>query len=149
MATTVGNETDIKSLVKDLIYLEHDAIAAYESTIDKLGETRLSAQVSEFRNDHLQHMDVLREMAAELGIEAPAQGDAKQYLTTGKIALADLMGDKQILQAMKTNEDDTVTAYERASQHPDAVPKSKSFFEKALADERRHREWMSSTAASL
>ncbi|MEX6504767.1 DUF2383 domain-containing protein [Jiella sp. M17.18] len=149
MATTVGNESDIKNLVTDLIYLERDAIAAYESTIDKLGDATFSRQVSEFRQDHLQHLDTLKEMARELGIEAPEQGDAKQYLTTGKIALADLAGDKQILKAMKTNEDDTVTAYERASMHPDAVPKSKAFFDKALGDERRHREWMQSTAQSL
>lgn len=30
MVTMVGNESDIKGLVKDLIYLEHDAIAAYD-----------------------------------------------------------------------------------------------------------------------
>ncbi len=59
------------------------------------------------------------------------------------------MGDAAILKAMKTNEDDTVTAYERASAHEDAIPKSKAFFEKALADERRHREWMERTAQSL
>ena len=53
-----------------------------------------------------------------------------------------MMGDSAILKAMKTNEDDTVTAYERASQHADAVEKSKAFFAKALGDERRHRSWM-------
>ena len=50
-----------------------------------------------------------------LRIEAPSEGDSKQMLTTGKVALASLMGDGAILAAMKTNEDDTVTAYERAS----------------------------------
>ena len=73
----------------------------------------------------------------------------KQVLTTGKIALANLMGDAAILKAMKTNEDDTVTAYERAARHDGAIPKSKAFFEKALADEQRHRAWMEQTASSL
>ena len=70
-------------------------------------------------------------------------------LTTGKIAMADLMGHGAILKAMKTNEDDTVAAYERAARHEDAMPKSKAFFEKALGDETRHREWMEQTARSL
>ena len=37
MVTTVGNESTIQDLVQDLLYLEHDAIAAYDSTIEKLG----------------------------------------------------------------------------------------------------------------
>lgn len=149
MATAVGQETDINSLVEDLIILERDAISAYDSTIERLGDAALGSQVAQFRKDHIQHLDVLNEMAAELGIAAPQKGDAKELLTTGKIALAQLLGDRTILKAMKTNEDDTVTAYERATSHPDAVDKSRAFFAKALADEKRHREWMEKAAASL
>jgi len=145
----VGNESSIEKLVTNLIYLEHDAIAAYESTIERLDDKTLSSQVETFRQDHLQHLTVLNEMARELGIDAPTEGDMKQMLTTGKIALADLMGDAAILKAMKTNEDDTVTAYERAAVHQEAVPKSKAFFQKALADEQRHRAWMDTTAQRM
>ena len=72
----------------------------------------------------------------------------KQLLTTGKIALASLVGDGAILKAMKTNEDDTVTAYERASRHPDALPESRRRFEQFAADERRHRAFMEQASAS-
>jgi rubrerythrin len=149
MVTMVGNEGNIEKLVKDLLYLEHDAIAAYDSCIERLDDKTLSANIAEFKQDHLQHVVVLNEMARELGIEAPTEGDMKQMLTTGKIALADLMGDSAILKAMKTNEDDTVTAYERASRHEDAIPKSKAFFMKAHEDELRHRAWMETTTKSM
>lgn len=149
MVTMVGNEVSIERLVKDLLYLEHDAIAAYDSCIERLDDKQLSAQIATFKQDHLQHVQVLTEMARELGIEAPTEGDMKQMLTTGKIALADLMGDAAILKAMKTNEDDTVTAYERASRHEDAIPEAKAFFMKAHQDEERHRAWMSTTADTL
>ena len=149
MATTVGNETTFEELVTDLILLERDAIAAYDSAIERLSDGTASAKVAEFKSDHLQHLDTLQEMAREAGADAPAEGDAKQLLTTGKIALADLMGDAAVLKAMKTNEDDTVTAYERAAGRDDALPESRAFFEKALADERRHREWMQTTAQAL
>ena len=149
MATTVGTEDTIQELVTDLIYLERDAIAAYESTIDRLSDESLSAQVEAFRQDHLQHLSVLLEIAAETGAEAPVEGDMKQMLTTGKVALAGLMGNAAILNAMKTNEDDTVAAYERASTHPDAIAKSRAFFERALDDELRHREWMRRVASTL
>jgi rubrerythrin len=146
VVTTVGTESEIKSLVQDLLYLEHDAIAAYDSTIEKLENPEYKRQIQAFRQDHSQHVSVLTEMATELGVDAPREGDMKQMLTTGKVALASLMGDSAILKAMKTNEDDTVAAYERASQHGDAIPKSKAFFAKALEDELRHRAWMEQTA---
>lgn len=149
MVTMVGNESTIEKLVTNLIYLERDAIAAYESCIERLRDPQLSSQIAAFRQDHLQHLDVLNEMARELGAEAPTEGDMKQMLTTGKIALADLMGDSAILKAMKTNEDDTVTAYERASRHEAAIPKSRAFFEKALHDEERHRSWMENAAKQI
>lgn len=149
MATTIGTEDNIRDLIRNLILLEHDAIAAYESTVARLSDPSLSQQVESFRQDHLQHLDVLREMAAETGVEAPTEGDMKQMLTTGKIALADLFGDSAILKAMATNENDTVTAYERAMGHPDAIEKSRAFFQKAHADELRHREWMQRTAETL
>jgi len=149
MVTMVGNESDIKDLIKNLLYLEHDAIAAYDSCIKRLDNKELSAQIATFKEDHLQHVQVLTEMARELGIDAPTEGDMKQMLTTGKIALADMMGDAAILKAMKTNEDDTVTAYERATRHEDAIPASKAFFMKAHQDEERHRAWMSTTADTL
>lgn len=146
MVTTVGTENQIEGLVQDLLYLEHDAIAAYDATIDKLDNQAHKAKIAEFRSDHVEHVETLRRMADLLGIEAPEKGDAKQMLTTGKIAFANLFGDSAILKAMKTNEDDTVSAYERASRHSDAVPESQAFFAKALADEQRHRDWMEQAA---
>ena len=149
MVTMVGNEGNFENLIKDLVLLEHDAIAAYDSCIERLENPAFSSQISSFRNDHLEHLSVLKRIAGEIGLDAPSEGDMKQYLTTGKIALADLMGDSAILKAMKTNEDDTVTAYERASRHEDAIPQSKAFFAKAHEDELRHRAWMESTANAL
>lgn len=149
MATTVGTESSINDLVTDLIYLEHDAIAAYDATVERLEDAEAKRQISAFRADHQQHLSVLYEMARELGADAPQGGDMKKMLTTGKVAIADMLGgDSAILKAMKTNEDDTVTAYERASQHGDAISRSKAFFAKALEDERRHRSWMESWAQS-
>jgi hypothetical protein len=45
----------------------------------------------------------------------------RRMLITCKIALADFMGDAEILKAMKTNDDDTVTACKRLTsrrRHP-------------------------------
>jgi rubrerythrin len=90
----------------------------------------------------------LTELASAVGAQPYNQGDAKQLLTTGKVALASMMGDSAILQAMRSNEEDTVTAYERASSHVEATPQARAIFERAHADELRHREWMSNASAA-
>lgn len=149
MATTVGTESDFQSLITNLIYLERDAIAAYESTIEKLSDSTLSQQVQEFLGDHRQHLALLNELAQQTGAEAPVEGDMKQMLTTGKVAFANLMGDGAILKAMKTNEDDTVAAYDNASLNEVAPPDAKAFFEQALRDEQRHRTWFDQTGQQL
>jgi hypothetical protein len=52
------------------------------------------------------------------------------------------VGDRAILRAMKTNEDDTNTAYERATGRADLTPTIRDVLTRALADERRHRQYI-------
>jgi len=149
MATLVGQEPSLKGLISDLIHLEYDAIAAYDTTIGKLQNPTFKERVAEFKEDHLRHLRELRTLAETDKFIPPEGGDYKQMLTTGKVKVAAMMGDKAILQTMKTNEDDTVTAYERASRHEMADQGNREVFRRALADEIRHREWMERTAAGL
>lgn len=146
MATTVGTESTYPKLIRNLLLLEHDAIAAYEQTIDRLDDAAYRQQISAFKADHDRHVQELNRLAAAAGADAPQEGDAKQLLTTGKVALASIMGDGATLRAMKTNEDDTVTAYERAASHVEAPPEARQIFQAALQDELRHRAWMDETA---
>jgi rubrerythrin len=142
MATTVGTESTFEKIVQNLIILEHDAISAYESTIAKLEDPTSKAKIAEFKADHDSHMAELTRMASSLGIAAPQEGDFKEILTTGKIALAAVIGDKTILKAMATNEIETKMAYGQAAENADAPAEARAFFEKALADETRHKAWM-------
>lgn len=148
MTTTVGNEDNLDDLVKDLLNLEHDALAAYEEVIKRLDNKAYAGKVESFRQDHLNHVDALTQIARDLGEEKP-DGSMKSLLTSGKVILADIMGDEAILKAMKTNEDDTVTAYERAVKNECCTPALREICERALADERTHRDWMRETAERL
>jgi hypothetical protein len=77
-----------------------------------------------------------------MGSVVPDSGNAKALLTSGKVVLANLFGDKAILEAMRTNEDDTNTAYGRAVEHPEATAEIRQVLEQNLADERRHCSWI-------
>ena len=142
MPTTVGTETTAVNLIKNLLILEHDAIAAYDSTIERLESAEYRQQIETFRRDHEEHVQELGRIADTMGIDKPMEGDMKQWLTTGKVALADLAGDNAILKAMKTNEDDTVAAYQQALDNDITGAELRPLMEKGLADERRHRAWM-------
>jgi uncharacterized protein (TIGR02284 family) len=149
MATTIGTEDKLEDLLSDLVQLDHDAAIAYEAAIDRLENASFRSALSAFKQDHLRHIDDLGGLLSSMGKTPPRDGDMKSILTKGKVVLGGLMGDKAILQAMKTNEDDTNTAYERAVQHKDASATVHDTLERALGDERRHRQWMVETIARL
>ncbi len=149
MTTTVGTEDKLEDLLTDLVQLDHDAVLAYDAAIERLGDSAHRSTLAGFRQDHLRHIDELGEALTALGRTPPREGDMKSWLTQGKVVLGGLMGDKAILQAMKTNEDDTNTAYERGVQHRNASPGLRAILTHGLEDERRHREWIVETIRLL
>jgi uncharacterized protein (TIGR02284 family) len=142
MATTVGNERHLEHLLEDLIRLDYDAAAAYQAAIDRLETAGFKAAMRTFKADHLRHTRELGECLRGLGEKAPREGDLKQLLTTGKVVLGGLLGDKAILRAMRTNEDDTVTAYDRAVKHKAVTEAIRRVLERGRMDEHRHRQWI-------
>jgi uncharacterized protein (TIGR02284 family) len=149
MATTVGTESSLEDLLTDLIQLDHDAAGAYQAAIDRLKDAGFRSALSGFRQDHLRHIEELGAQLSAIGGESPKEGDMKSLLAKGKVVLGGLMGDKAILQAMKTNEDDTNTAYERAVKHDEASEDVRDVLSRGLTDERRHRDWMVETIEKL
>lgn len=150
MVTSVGNEANLAKRLHNLIELDYDAIGAYESAIDRIDDAESKTRLAEFMADHQKHTENIGEHLRAMGEEVPTKGDAKGMLTKGKVVLADLMGDKAILQAMKTNEDDTNTAYEQAMKHDeDTAPDLKQTLQSNLDDERRHREWIEQRISQL
>ncbi len=142
MVTMVGNETEARSLLQDLILLDYDAIAAYEVAIDGVSNDAYRQALASFRDDHVTHTQNLAPFLQQLGGDVPTSAGAKSLLTTGKVAMGSLIGDKAILLAMRSNEDDTNTAYSRAVEHPEITAEMREVLEQNLADERRHCEWI-------
>ena len=145
MVTTVGTEDRLEDLLEDLIRLDFDAAEAYRAAIDRLEDASCRATMAQFRDDHLRHTRELGDLLARFGRTPPKEGDAKEMLTKGKVVIAGLIGDRAIITAMKSNEEDTVTAYDRAAKFHDAEQAVIEAIERAQADEHRHREWMVET----
>jgi hypothetical protein len=90
------------------------AADAYQVAIDRLENSSYRNALAEFKRDHLRHITELGDILSRMGRTPPKEGDMKPLLTKGKVVIAGLMGDEAILRAMRTNEADTSTAYERA-----------------------------------
>jgi len=133
---------DVTKLLGDLVEVDFDAISAYDTAINRLEDREAKQRLQEFKADHERHVRDLQATIDRLGGSPPVEGDMKAVLTKGKVALGAMSGDTAILQAMKSNEDETNTAYEEAVEHPDASPEIRELLERNLADERRHRAWL-------
>lgn len=142
MVTLVGTQNNEKDLVESLLNLEQDAQAAYKEAIERLDDASASQQVTQFLQDHMAHTQALSAYATKIGAEIK-DGTAKAMMTSGKVKMADIVGDNAICMAMKTNEEDTVSAYERAITKDFISAELKAICEKAYADEVRHHEWFS------
>ena len=142
MVTTVGTESTLEDLLEDLVSLDYDAADAYQAAIDRLDEARFRDRLREFKGDHLRHIDEIGAILQRMGRTPPKEGDMKSYLTQGKVVMGSLMGDKAILQAMRTNEADTNTAYERAVAFHGLDATTQETLLRGLEDERRHCEWI-------
>lgn len=149
MVTTVGTESTLEDLLKDLAHLDFDAAAAYQAAIDRLENMQFKTALAEFRDDHLRHTRELGECLRTMGKSAPQEGDMKQILAKGKVVIGGMMGDRSILEAMRTNEDDTVTAYDRAVNHKDCPRTAMDILERAQQDEHRHCAWILATLKEM
>jgi len=149
MVTTIGTERELLDALNNLIALDFDAIDAYQAAINRLKNTTDATQLRQFMGDHERHTQELSAIVRDLGGTPTMQGDMKSLLTQGKVVLGNLMGDSGILKAMKTNEDDTNTAYERAVSRDDLTPHLREVLQRNLGDERRHRSWIETRLASM
>jgi len=142
MATMVGKQKELSDLLYSLIELDLDAVTAYEAAIEKLSDAGVKTQLGRFLNDHERHVAELVPELEKLGKDAPKGPDVKAVLAKGKVVIGGIFGDRAILSAMKTNEDDTNTAYERACDRHDLTPLLSEILKRGLSDERRHRRYI-------
>ncbi len=149
MATMIGMEKNLVNLLKDLIELDFDAIEAYKVAIERLREPTYQERLRKFQEDHERHTQNLSSLVVEMGGTPPYKADVKALLTKGKVYLGNLIGDEGILTAMLSNENDTNTAYERATERTDLPSHAKAILRENLADERRHRAWIEETLKKM
>lgn len=147
MVTMVGKQAEFGSAVTELIELNYDTVEAYEAVITRLENTIYKRKLREFRNNHFQHIEELSNLLQKHGYAAPkGPSSERNWLTKGKVILANLMGDGAILSTMLSNEEDTNTAYEMMNERDDRWNDARDILRRGLEDERYHKKWFEQQA---
>ncbi len=145
MVTNVGKQNKFIDAIKELIELDYDAVDTYKLAIEKLENLEYKDKFYEFKADHNQHIKQLSAFLARSNEIAPTKPDnTKDLLMKAKVKGASLMGDESILKAMLSNEEDTVTAYERMNQRVNESSDQKiaRIIADGWEDEKRHKTWI-------
>jgi hypothetical protein len=129
------------TVLNHLIAVDYDAIEAYEAAIGRLGSTPDATQLVRFLDDHKRHVLDLTRLVKDLGGEATGHADFRRFVNTGRVVLGGLIGDDAVLHAMKSNEDDIGSHYERAASSEGLAIDARSLVLRIMGDERRHRDW--------
>lgn len=145
MVTKVGLQDDLFAAVVDLIELDYDAVEAYEAAIDRVDNETYRSKLESFKGDHERHIQELTAFLAKHNRQAPKGPSAKQWLTKGKVVLANLVGDETILRAMRSNEIDTNSAYEHMCARDDILDDLQDILRRGFEDEKRHKAWLENT----
>ena len=149
MVTMVGTESDFVETLCNLVQLDLDAMEAYDLAMARVENAEYRDQLEAFKGDHIRHSEELSKVVTELGGKPSMGPGTKQNMTTGGAVLADMVGDKRILEALKANEDDTNKAYERAVEMSGDRKSADEVLRRGLEDERRHRAWLEEKIAKL
>lgn len=139
MTTFVGMQGSYAEALKELLELDFDAAEAYKTAIAKIDDENYKSKLEEFLKDHERHINELTKILNNHNEEAPTGPSIKQYLTKGKVFVADIIkGDLAILAAMLDNEKDTRDAYKTVAARDDHWEDAKDFIKSGVEDEERH-----------
>lgn len=134
------------SKLRDLAQLEVDAIGLYDAAIQRIDAPLVRDKLSEFRVDHVRHVqDLSSEIMRLGGSKIASEPDLKGAALRGFTAATSMLGTKAALLAMQANEEITTRSYESALKFQWA-PEVRVLIEKNYADEARHLAWIKQAA---
>jgi uncharacterized protein (TIGR02284 family) len=134
MARTIK---DVISLLNRLIVLDHDTIEACKAAMDRFARSDDRTHLGSILADHRRHAEELSSVVRNLGGDPASLGDLRQVLTRGKVVGA-LAGERAVLEAVRSNEAEAVSAYADAVSQRGIPVDVMSVLERQLAVERRH-----------
>lgn len=127
--------------LNDLVQLDHDAIAAYTVTIEKLENEEWAAIVGQFKGDHERHVRELSAIVRRLGGRPAEKPHVTSPFKKGMVRLA-VGGDKMVLRAFRVNELQVRSKYDAYAHREDYPAEVIDLLRQNAQDEHRHYDWV-------
>lgn len=144
MVTLVGTQEDFLDALNDLLEFEYEAIEIYEAAINRVENASYISRLQEFKADHQNHIKGLTDYLRRCGIEPVSKPGIKQWFSISRMTIAQIIGDKSVLNALYSAEEDTNTAYERLTNHKDKKQDASEMLNQFFDDEKKHKAWLES-----
>jgi rubrerythrin len=142
------SKMDIKAKLlklRELAQLDVDAIGTYDAAIARATDEAVKTKLTEFRLDHVRHLQDLNALVVKLGGEQVEQKpDLKGTALKVMTQVTSMLGTDAALVAMAGNEGITNLSYEMALK-TDWTGEERELIEKNREDERRHLNWIRET----
>jgi uncharacterized protein (TIGR02284 family) len=135
--------------LNDLIALDFDAVNAYESAITRIDAEEVRDVLREYQEDHRRHIRDLSACVSQLGGTPRDKPDAKGFFIQAFTAITSMMGDRAALSAMRSNEELTNKAYDRALAECVWPTSMLQIIERNREDERRHLAYVLQTIDAM
>lgn len=142
MENRINMSEDFLNDLKSLLRLDYGALEAYEVAIKKFSNKKYKEVFEQFKSDHNNHIKSISDFFDKNNYDHPTDGGMKTLLAEGKVILVQLIGDKAILKAMKSNEKETTEAYKNINKHKQVPQDIKKVLEKGYKDEKKHLAWI-------
>lgn len=129
--------------LNDLLQLDHDAVGAYEITIQRLDNREHAVQIEGFKRDHERHIRDLTGIILRLGGTPANEPHATAPFKQAIQRIAGVGGDAALLAAWRANELQVTMKYDRYAQEANAWPsEAKKLVDENALDEERHYQWV-------
>lgn len=112
------NPAMIKDLEK-LVRLEYDTLEACRSAQRRCKNGDLVTELAELVRSHEQRIQGLVPVVRYVGGRVPRAGDARQFVTQGRMLTGSVFGQTSLISALKDNEVDLAQAYRRVLARDD------------------------------
>ena len=140
---------ELTKQLASLIQLDIDASNAYDSAIKRIDLPEVKQKLTQYKNDHLKHVETLSKVMKDRGETPPAfKKDVKGFFIEGFTAIMAAMGTKAALTAMKSNEELTNRKYGEALAW-DVDEPLKKIISEHYSDEKIHLAYVELTLKTL
>lgn len=142
-----GSDNGLVDALNQLIDADYAAAHACEAAAGRLFDARLAQHVRRLQNDHQRHIGQLSALVRDLGGEP--RDDRHDLLTRSRIAFGDILGDRGVLAALKSIEDDALARSDATLTRRQLPQEIRGLIEQMVAEEHRHQQWLALRLGSL